>query len=94
VWAGRGDRWVTQIIYAARSWASAVKVVNISTKMLWIDFRTAVARIVEYQCFPEGRFVRPGKQKYQEWQQLIYEYTPSSEFWERQRRRDALEKAL
>jgi hypothetical protein len=93
VWAGRGDRWVTQIIYAARSWASAVKVINISTKMLWIDSRTAVARIVEYQCFPEGRFVRPGKQKYKEWQQLIYECTSSSEFRERQRRHDALEEA-
>jgi len=46
---------------------------------------------VEYQCFPEGIFVRPGKQKYKEWQQLIYECTPSSEFRERH---DALEEAL
>ncbi|GMF47179.1 unnamed protein product [Phytophthora fragariaefolia] len=41
VWAGRGDRWVTQIIYAARSWPVAVKVVNISDKTVWIDSRTA-----------------------------------------------------
>lgn len=32
VWAGRGDRWVTQIIYSAKSWPSAVKVVNVSSK--------------------------------------------------------------
>ncbi|GMF47205.1 unnamed protein product [Phytophthora fragariaefolia] len=32
VWAGRGDRWVTQIIYAAKSWPVAVKVANISDK--------------------------------------------------------------
>ncbi|POM64869.1 Hypothetical protein PHPALM_19551 [Phytophthora palmivora] len=32
VWAGRGDRWVTRLIYAAKSWPVAVKVVNISDK--------------------------------------------------------------
>ncbi|GMF39980.1 unnamed protein product [Phytophthora fragariaefolia] len=41
VWAGRGDRWVTQIIYAAKSWPVAVKVVNISDKTVWIDSRAA-----------------------------------------------------
>ncbi|POM69924.1 Aspartic protease, partial [Phytophthora palmivora] len=48
VWAGRGDRWVTRLIYAAKSWPVAVKVVNISDKDVWIDNRTPVARIVEY----------------------------------------------
>ncbi|GMF46190.1 unnamed protein product [Phytophthora fragariaefolia] len=38
VWAGRGDRWVTQIIYAAKSWPVAVKVVNTSDKTVWIVF--------------------------------------------------------
>ncbi|GMF23855.1 unnamed protein product [Phytophthora fragariaefolia] len=61
VWAGQGDRWVTQFIYAARSWPVAVKLVNISDKTVWIDSRTAVARIVEFGFFPEaGRNVRPG----------------------------------
>ncbi|GMG18130.1 unnamed protein product [Phytophthora fragariaefolia] len=74
VWAGRGDRWVTQIIYAAKSWPVAVKVVNISDKTVWIDSRTAVTRIVEFGFFPTtGRFVRPGLRRYKEWQALIYE---------------------
>ncbi|GMF15389.1 unnamed protein product [Phytophthora fragariaefolia] len=54
VWAGRGDRWVTQIIYGAKSWAVAVKVVNTSPRMVWIDTGTAVARIVEFGCFPSS----------------------------------------
>ncbi|GMG16107.1 unnamed protein product [Phytophthora fragariaefolia] len=78
VWAGRADRWVTQIIYGAKSWAVAVKVENISPRMVWIDTGTAVARIVEFGCFPSaGRWVRPGRLKYNEWQQLIYESVPS-----------------
>jgi hypothetical protein len=68
VWAGRGDRWVSEVIYAAKSWAIAMKVVNVSSKMGWIDSRTAVARIVEFGCFPSaGRYVRPGSLKYNEW---------------------------
>ncbi|POM67598.1 Hypothetical protein PHPALM_16371 [Phytophthora palmivora] len=54
VWAGRGDRWVTQIIYATKSWAVAVKVVNISQSMLWIGTDLSVARIVEYGHFPRA----------------------------------------
>ncbi|POM79163.1 LOW QUALITY PROTEIN: Reverse transcriptase [Phytophthora palmivora] len=73
VWASRGDQW-------AKSWAVAVKVVNISDKDLWIDSSTPVARIVEYGCFPRaGRFVRPGVRRYQEWQHLIYESTLSTQ---------------
>ncbi|KAE9278580.1 hypothetical protein PR003_g28479 [Phytophthora rubi] len=80
VWAGRGDRWVTQILYGPQTWATAVKVVNISDRDLWIDARTPVARIVEYGHFPTaGRFVRPGLQRYQEWQQLIFESTLSAQ---------------
>ncbi|GMF17877.1 unnamed protein product [Phytophthora lilii] len=52
VWAGRGDRWMTQIIYAVKSWPVAVKVVNISPRNVWIDTRTPVARIVEFGFFP------------------------------------------
>ncbi|POM66404.1 Aspartic protease, partial [Phytophthora palmivora] len=74
VWAGRGDHWVTRLIYAAKSWPVAVKVVNISDKDVWIDNRTPVARIVEYGFFPRaGRFVRPGSFAYREWQTLILE---------------------
>jgi hypothetical protein len=80
IWAGRGDRWVTKVIYAAKSWPVAIKVVNISDKLTWIDPGTDVARIVEYGFFPQaGRYVRPGKRKYQEWQQLIYESTLSAQ---------------
>ncbi|EGZ06997.1 hypothetical protein PHYSODRAFT_529835, partial [Phytophthora sojae] len=80
VWAGRGDRWVTKMLYATKSWASSVKVVNISKQRVWIGNRTPVARIVEFGYFPRfGRFVRPGSKRYQEWQQLIYENTVSPE---------------
>ncbi|OWY96067.1 Aspartic protease [Phytophthora megakarya] len=45
---------------------------------VWIDTRTAVARIVEYGQFPgQPGFVRPGKARYEEWQQLIHECTVS-----------------
>jgi len=75
-----GHRWVTKVIYAAKSWPVAIKVVNISDKLTWIDPGTDVARIVEYGFFPQaGRYVRPGKRKYQEWQQLIYESTLSAQ---------------
>ncbi|KAE9283164.1 hypothetical protein PR003_g27205 [Phytophthora rubi] len=87
VWAGRGDRWVTQILYGPQTWATAVKVVNISERDLWIDARTPVARIVEYGHFPTaGRFVRPGLRRYQEWQQLICESTLSAQARLRARR--------
>ncbi|GMF45643.1 unnamed protein product [Phytophthora fragariaefolia] len=87
VWAGRGDRWVTQIIYAAKSWPVAVKVVNISDKTVWIDSRTAVARIVEFGFIPTaGSFVRPGLRRYKEWQALIYENTNSREVRKREER--------
>ncbi|GMF15256.1 unnamed protein product [Phytophthora fragariaefolia] len=67
VWAGRGDRWVTKIIYASKSWPTAVKVVNISDKLIGIDTNTAIARIVEDGSFPRcGRFVRPGTRQYRE----------------------------
>ncbi|KAE9284599.1 hypothetical protein PR003_g26810, partial [Phytophthora rubi] len=87
VWAGRGDRWVTQILYGPQTWATAVKVVNISDRDLWIDARTPMARIVEYGHFPTaGRFVRPGLRRYQEWQQLIFESTLSAQARLRARR--------
>ncbi|OWZ12321.1 hypothetical protein PHMEG_00014541 [Phytophthora megakarya] len=45
---------------------------------VWIDTRTAVARIVEYGQFPgQPGFVRPGKARYEEWQQLIHGCTVS-----------------
>jgi hypothetical protein len=58
VWAGRGDHWITQIIYASRSWPTAVRVVNVSRRDVWIDTRTPVARIVEYGCCSEGGQIR------------------------------------
>ncbi|KAE9287598.1 hypothetical protein PF001_g20911 [Phytophthora fragariae] len=80
VWAGRGDRWVTKLIFASRSYPVAVKVVNISDKNLTISFQTPIARIVERDSFPmAGRFVRPESRKYLEWQHLIYESTFSDQ---------------
>ncbi|KAE9180622.1 hypothetical protein PF004_g24787 [Phytophthora fragariae] len=80
VWAGRGDRWVTKLIFASRSYPVAVKVVNISDKNLTISFQTPIARIVERDSFPmAGRFVRPGSRTYLEWQHLIYESTFSDQ---------------
>ncbi|KAE8988002.1 hypothetical protein PR002_g21893 [Phytophthora rubi] len=74
VWAGRGDRWVTKLIFTSKSYPVAVKVVNISDKNLTISFQTPIAKIVERDSFPmAGRFVRPGSRKYLEWQHLIYE---------------------
>ncbi|OWZ10637.1 hypothetical protein PHMEG_00016487 [Phytophthora megakarya] len=61
-----------------RSWETAVKVVNVSDQNVWIDTRTAVARIMEYGQFPgQPGFARPGKARYEEWQQLIHECTVS-----------------
>ncbi|OWY99797.1 hypothetical protein PHMEG_00029144 [Phytophthora megakarya] len=74
VWAGRGKNWVTKVLYSARSWATAGKMANVSDQNVWIDTRIAVARIVEYGRFPgQPEFVRPGKARYEEWQQLIHE---------------------
>ncbi|OWY99019.1 hypothetical protein PHMEG_00030056, partial [Phytophthora megakarya] len=76
VWAGRGDQWVTQIVYGARSWAVAIKVVNVSDRDCWIEPRTPVARIAEYGNIPiVGQLVRPGLRRYMEWQQIIQENT-------------------
>ncbi|OWZ07021.1 Aspartic protease [Phytophthora megakarya] len=59
VWAGWGKRWMTEILFGARSWATAV---HVSDRNVWIDTRAALAWIVEYGHFPkEPGFVRPGK---------------------------------
>ncbi|OWZ12268.1 hypothetical protein PHMEG_00014601 [Phytophthora megakarya] len=79
VWAGRGDLWVTQIVYGAPSWAVAIKVVNVSDRDCWIERRTLVARIAEYGNIPiVGQFVRPGLRRCMEWQQVIQENTLSA----------------
>ncbi|OWY98687.1 hypothetical protein PHMEG_00030486 [Phytophthora megakarya] len=63
VWAGRGKNWVTKVLYSNPG---------------LLPSRTAVARIVEYGQFPgQPGFVRPGKARYEEWQQLIHECTVS-----------------
>ncbi|OWZ04990.1 hypothetical protein PHMEG_00023004 [Phytophthora megakarya] len=88
VWAGR-------VIYATKSWAAAVKVVNISQSRLLLSTGTAVARIVEFGHFPQaGRFVRPGRQRYKEWQQVNYENTKSVERQRYERRLAELQESL
>ncbi|OWZ01687.1 hypothetical protein PHMEG_00026874 [Phytophthora megakarya] len=72
----RAEIWVTKVLYSARSWATAVKVVSVSDPNVWIDTRTAVARIGAYGQFPgQPGFVRPGKARYEEWQELIHACT-------------------
>ncbi|OWY98298.1 hypothetical protein PHMEG_00030967 [Phytophthora megakarya] len=74
----RRKRWVTEILFGVRSWATAVRVVNVSDRNVWIDTRTALAWIVKYGHFPkEPGFARLGKIRYKEWQQLILESTES-----------------
>ncbi|OWZ05930.1 Aspartic protease [Phytophthora megakarya] len=78
VWAGRGKRWVTEILFGVWSWATSVRLVNVSDRNVWIDTRTALAWIVEYGHIPkEPGFVHPGKIRYKEWQRLILESTES-----------------
>ncbi|OWZ09717.1 hypothetical protein PHMEG_00017538 [Phytophthora megakarya] len=89
VWAGRGDRWVTKIVYQARSWPVAIKVVNVSKRNVWIDMRAPLTRIVQYGSFPQaGRFVRPGTRVYREWQTLILEHAQSEQARLRAERRE------
>ncbi|OWY96464.1 hypothetical protein PHMEG_00033260, partial [Phytophthora megakarya] len=74
VWVGRGHPNC-----GARSWAVAIKVVNVSDRDCWIEPRTPVARIAEYGNIPiVGQFVRPGLRRYMEWQQIIQEDTLSA----------------
>ncbi|OWY92858.1 Aspartic protease, partial [Phytophthora megakarya] len=89
VWAGRGDRWVTKIVYQARSWPVAIKVVNVSKHNVWIDMRTPLARIVQHGSFPQARrFVLSGTRAYREWQTLILEHAQSEQDRLRTERRE------
>ncbi|OWZ00701.1 hypothetical protein PHMEG_00028053 [Phytophthora megakarya] len=54
IWAGRGDRWVTQVLYAWKV-PAAIKVVIISDRIVTIE----VAQVIENGFFPRaGRYVR------------------------------------
>ncbi|OWY94765.1 hypothetical protein PHMEG_00035414, partial [Phytophthora megakarya] len=91
VWAGRGKRWVTEILFGVRSWATAVRVVNVADRNVWIETRIALAWIVEYGHFPkEPGFVRSGKMRYKEWQRLILKSTESRQGQMRAERLDQL----
>ncbi|OWZ06255.1 hypothetical protein PHMEG_00021515 [Phytophthora megakarya] len=81
VWAGRGDDWVTQILYAWKV-PAAIKVVNVSDRIATIDWRTEVAQVVENCFFPRaGRYT------------LIYENTISAKAQARESQRlDDLQK--
>ncbi|OWZ22185.1 hypothetical protein PHMEG_0003152 [Phytophthora megakarya] len=70
----------TWVVYQARPWPVAIKVVNVSKHSVWIDMKTPLARIVQYGSFPQvGRFVRPGTRDYREWQTLILEHVRSEQ---------------
>ncbi|OWZ13114.1 LOW QUALITY PROTEIN: hypothetical protein PHMEG_00013621 [Phytophthora megakarya] len=78
VWARRGKRWMTEILFGVRSWATAVRVVNVSDRNVW-NTRTALAALAglwntgtsrrSQDLFAQGR--------YKEWQRLILESTES-----------------
>jgi hypothetical protein len=83
VWAGRGDQWVTQLLYGPGGKPKAVKVVNVSDRIAQLHHRTVVACLVEENHIPIAeRFVRPKSRKYHDWGQLIFEAEPSMEFLE------------
>ncbi|EGZ08549.1 hypothetical protein PHYSODRAFT_340298 [Phytophthora sojae] len=85
VWTARGNQWVTQVIYISRRRSAAVRVVNISEKWTQIMQHTVEAALVEPGQLPRGdRFVQPKSRKYREWQQEIYQNTPSREYWRRE----------
>ncbi|OWZ02356.1 hypothetical protein PHMEG_00026096 [Phytophthora megakarya] len=66
VWAGRGKRWVTEILFGVRSWATA----KCLDRRIFLD--------CGIRHFPkEPRCVHPGKIRYKEWQRLILESTES-----------------
>ncbi|OWY93195.1 Aspartic protease [Phytophthora megakarya] len=72
---------------------AVTKVVNISDRIVNIDWRTEVAQ-VENGFFPRaGRYVRVGTRTYLEWQTLIYENTISAKAQARESQRlDDLQK--
>ncbi|OWY97692.1 hypothetical protein PHMEG_00031721 [Phytophthora megakarya] len=56
IWAGRGDCWVTQVLYAWKV-PAAIKVIKISDRIVTIDWWTEVAHVVENGFFPRaGRY--------------------------------------
>ncbi|OWZ11353.1 hypothetical protein PHMEG_00015633 [Phytophthora megakarya] len=65
IWAGRGDRWVTQVLYAWKV-PAAIKVVNIFDRIVTVDWQTEVAQVVENGFVPRaGRYVRVGIRRHQ-----------------------------
>ncbi|OWZ13902.1 hypothetical protein PHMEG_00012701 [Phytophthora megakarya] len=81
VWAGRGDLWVAQVLYAWKV-PAAIKVINISDRIVIADWRTEVAQVVENGFFP-----RPGRYT------LIYNNTISAKAQARESKRlDDLQK--
>jgi hypothetical protein len=72
IWAGRGDQWVTQLLYGPGRRPKAVKVVNVSERIASLHHHTVVACLIERNYLPTGgRFARPKSRKYKEWEQLI-----------------------
>jgi hypothetical protein len=85
IWAGRGDQWVTQLLYGPGRRPKAVKVVNVSERIASLHHHTVVACLIERNYLPTGgRFARPKSRKYKEWEQLIFEAEPSPEFLKRE----------
>ncbi|OWZ07314.1 LOW QUALITY PROTEIN: Aspartic protease [Phytophthora megakarya] len=93
VWAGRGDRWVTQVLYAWKV-PAAIMVVNISNCIVSIDWRTEVAQVVENGLFSRaGHNGRVSTRRYREWQTPFYENTISAKAQARESQRlDDLQK--
>ncbi|OWY90955.1 hypothetical protein PHMEG_00040674, partial [Phytophthora megakarya] len=78
VWVGRGDRWVTLVVFSTKRVPVAARVVNISRRPVQVLPHTKVATLTDRDRLPLGtNFVRPGFYQYDEREFLVYENTRS-----------------
>ncbi|OWY96485.1 hypothetical protein PHMEG_00033237, partial [Phytophthora megakarya] len=78
VWVGRGDRWVTLVVFSTKRVPVAARVVNISRRPVQVLPHIKVATLTDRDRLPLGaNFVRPGSYQYDEREFLVYENTRS-----------------
>ncbi|KAG7376262.1 hypothetical protein PHYPSEUDO_013918 [Phytophthora pseudosyringae] len=68
VWAGRGDRWVTLIVFSSQKGPLAARIVNISKHTLEVLPHTRVATLTETDRLPVGtNFNAASTRKHESW---------------------------
>ncbi|OWZ09997.1 hypothetical protein PHMEG_00017218 [Phytophthora megakarya] len=78
VWVGRGDRWVTLVVFSTKRVPVAARVVNISRRPVQVLPHTKVATLTDRDRLLLGNnFERPGSYQYDEREFLVYENTRS-----------------